>query len=318
MVCVSASSINSFWVYFIEHIAILLTSLGAYLVYRLFYVQESHKDSLTRVWNNPRSLVCCILSGIGDTSGNLLIIFSLMLAMSAKVSPSSVSCLLMSNNIAMLLIGIYVFHEKHTLLEYFGAFCIFCACIVITLQKGFNNDGVVQLSSIEFYLSIFLALICAIAWGMVGFAAKWASYFYEVEPDEYAILAMTISGIIGICSIFFIYPLGIEIEPKDDEKLWFYILSALGAGFFTTFGVFTGIFALHNGSVEVTSLFANMRVIPQIIEEYLLFGIIPSIFSSIGILIALFGCVLMVFSDTNTESKSEIIELTEKSDKISS
>jgi drug/metabolite transporter (DMT)-like permease len=75
----------------------------------------------------------------------------------------------------MLLIGIYIFKEKHNLLEYFGAILIIIACVTITLQKDVGGSETTNDSaSFDFYMSIVLTLLCSISWALVGFMAKWA------------------------------------------------------------------------------------------------------------------------------------------------
>ena len=152
----------------------------------------------------------------------------------------------MGNTILMLIIGIKIFKEKHSALEYFGTALIFLACIIITLQKGFKVDGKIDVKNVKFYLSICLTVLCSIAWLFVGFMAKWASFFYNVVADEYAMLSMMISGLIGSTSILLIWGFNInsEIENTNSWNLGIYFLGAFGAGFFTTFGVLTNILAI--------------------------------------------------------------------------
>lgn len=89
----------------------------------------------------------------------------------------------------MLLLGIYIFKEKHTLLEYVGASVILIALIIITLQKDIGSQSLsTDTSSVDFYMSIFLTLLCSISWAFVGFMAKWACFFYNTDAYEYGIV----------------------------------------------------------------------------------------------------------------------------------
>jgi drug/metabolite transporter (DMT)-like permease len=99
---------------------------------------------------------------------------------------------------------------------------------------------------------------------------------------------MLISGILGTFS-FVILP-----EMQTDENNLFYILGAAGAGFFTTLGIFALMRALPYGSAEVAALFTNMRVVVQMLEEFLIFQIIPSVFSLSGVIFALIGGAIMI------------------------
>mmetsp|Transcript_24427 Transcript_24427/g.21685 ORF Transcript_24427/g.21685 Transcript_24427/m.21685 type:complete len:247 (+) Transcript_24427:366-1106(+) len=239
-----------------------------------------------------------------------------MYALSANVSPASISCILMVNIILMLLLGLYIFKERHTILEYIGAGLILFACVIITLQKGVKIGENLDKNT-DFYLSISLTILCSIAWASVGFMAKWASFYYNVIADEYAMVSMMISGALGSTSILVIYFFDIHyllgnIQPEEKTNMEFvYFLGAIGAGFFTTFGVLSNIISISYGSVEVASLFTNMRVIVQLAEEFIIFSIIPSVFSFIGIGIAIIGSFVMIKfenDETHTNTATETQE----------
>ena len=76
-------------------------------------------------------------------------------------------------------------------------------------------------------------------------------------------------------------------------------------------GVTLCVKSFQFGSMEVMYLFMNMRVLVQIVEEFLLFHILPSMVSSIGMAVALTGASFMMIFDqkkyaaSNQQQKSD-------------
>ena len=63
-------------------------------------------------------------------------IFSILFALSAHVSPASVNWLLMINTVLALVFGLILFKERHTGIEYIGACLVTFSVVVISLQRG--------------------------------------------------------------------------------------------------------------------------------------------------------------------------------------
>lgn len=114
---------------------------------------------------------------------------------------------------------------------------------------------------------------------------------------------MAISGALGSLSAFILYGFQIGFDADASGHLYIYILGAIGAGVFTNFGVVANAISISYGSVEVTSLFANMRVIVQMVEEFLIFSIVPSVISFLGIILAIVGSTIMIkFENQDTHN----------------
>lgn len=181
-------------------------------------------------------------------------------------------------------------------MEYVGSVLVLIALCVITLQR---KDSSVEengggIGSPAFYLAVLFTILCSISWGFVGFAAKYASYHYDSVVEEYSMVSMIVSGVGGMFSIIYILSKGVELEPHHSGHVIFYIIAAGGAGFFTNFGIYSFMKALSYGSVGVASLFANMQIIFELVEELIIFQILPSFVSFIGIGIALLGSSFMI------------------------
>lgn len=304
MVCIGVSKMDKYYIYFVDHFAIFLSALLYYgiIVLNWYYSNKNQQNgkggsslSLGRIFRDKRILACSIVGGVADTFGNLFIIYAIKFCFEAGVSPASINCLIMLNTVFMLIVGILYFKEKHTKMEYLGACMIFLALVVITMQRGSsnNNDGGDN-KAMAFYLSILCTVICSCFWGCFMFLAKFAVYHYNAIPEEYSMMAMIASGLSGSVAIFGIYWLGIEMNPADEDQIWLYMMGAAGAGVFTTFGIYSFNKAISLGSVEVASLFSNMRVIVQIVEELIIFQIFPSFISFIGVIFALSGSAIMI------------------------
>lgn len=86
-----------------------------------------------------------------------------------------------------------------------------------------------------------------------------------------------------------------------ENRLWIHVLFAMMAGLFTTLGQFSYFAAVNLGSVEVAQLFINMKPIVQLVEEAMFLWIFPTLWASVGILIAIIGASFVIFGKRETE-----------------
>ena len=122
---------------------------------------------------------------------------------------------------------------------------------------------------------------------------------------------MTITGLFGTLFGIGIISFNIPIEAPSDSSLFVSILSAAAAGSIQAMGVMLVFKSFQFGSMEVMYLFMNMRVLVQIVEEFLLFQILPSMVSSIGMAVALAGASIMMIFD---QKKYAVSSQPQKSD----
>lgn len=140
------------------------------------------------------------------------------------------------------------------------------------------------------------------SWACVGAAAKYASFYYHSVVEEYSMITVIIAGFVGSCSIFVVYALDTPLRAEKDDSTLLYILAACGAGFFTTFGLYSFMKALSYGSVGIASLFANMQIIVELIEEFIIFSIIPTTGAFFGMGLALVGSAFMILFQRRSDS----------------
>ena len=139
--CLGLSKMNKIWINFVEHVAIAVVSLCWYL----FYYWSAKKNGNKRLFitfKDKRILFFCMLSGIWDAWGNLVLIFAIKFSFQAEVSPASISCMLMTNIILVLVFSIVVLREKHCWMEYFGGFLIIVSVVIISYQRGGSSKRV--------------------------------------------------------------------------------------------------------------------------------------------------------------------------------
>ena len=95
-----------------------------------------------QIFRDRRIFYWWIISGIFDWLGNLTLIFAILFALAAHVSPASINWLLMTNAVLALVFGLILFKEKHSGMEYLGACLVSFSVVVISLQRGGKGDGV--------------------------------------------------------------------------------------------------------------------------------------------------------------------------------
>ena len=102
---------------------------------------------------------------------------------------------------------------------------------------------------------------------------------------------------------------GVPINASPDSSLTLSIVFALTAGIFQTLIVIIAVISFNFGALETVYMFLNMRVIVQIIEEFLLFHILPSIISSVGMLVCLIGVSIMILFDKHENTRPPSSEM---------
>ena len=112
---------------------------------------------------------------------------------------------------------------------------------------------------------------------------------------------MTLSGFVGSLSGIPIHYYNTPFGYMYENRLWIHVLFAMMAGLFTTLGQFSYFAAVNLGSVEVAQLFINMKPIVQLVEEAMFLWIFPTLWASVGILIAIIGASFVIFGKRETE-----------------
>lgn len=299
---------NPMWMFFIEHMAIWMTSV--FLIFCYFqYVKWTHKPSADlndsnaslkhtlEIFKNHKQLIWAIIAGVLNASGNITIIFSMKYAFMSGSSPSTISAIIMFNVIALLIIGTTLFHERHLPMKYFGGALVFVSLMIITTQRSFESSSKYSDSQNKnFYLALLFITITTILWTSVAWACKYAVYYHSAHSVEFGIVAMTLSGLVGSTMIIYlvISETGIEVPSHSSvaKTIGFWIV----LGMFTALACFSWFKSISWGSVEVAQLITNTAVFVQAIEEILFYRMFPSIAAWVGIAGVFCGIAIMVFT----------------------
>ena len=86
-----------------------------------------------------------------------------------------------------------------------------------------SNDGNSNQSYV--YLSVFMTLLAALFYGFMGVSSKYATHFYDSFTEEYSMIFMMISGLIGSLSIIALLIYQVEIFLKFIISKHIYILN---------------------------------------------------------------------------------------------
>lgn len=200
----------------------------------------------------------------------------------------------MMNIIVLLIIGITCFREKHTKMEYLGAIIVLAGLVFIAFQRSGSTGPEEDPNFWTFYFGIFFTLMCSLFWGAGAVVGKYVAHHYQECLDEYALVAMIISGVFGIFSIVYLLIRQTALNPLDDGHTLFYVTSACAAGVFTILAMFFLTKSLEYGSVGIAMLYANMQPAVEMIEEFFVFSILPNTLGGIGMVLALLGASFVV------------------------
>ena len=138
--------------------------------------------------------------------------------------------LLMTNAVLALIFGLTLFKERHTGIEYIGALLIAFSVVLISLQRSSKGSFDSNLDKIDHftsfinfvddesyqkyvYLSVLMVLISAFWYGITGLSSKYSAHFYKSYSEEFSMIFMMISGLIGFFSgvILFIGEVKIKV-----------------------------------------------------------------------------------------------------------
>ena len=81
------------------------------------------------------------LIGFLNALGNLSIIFAIKFARDAGSSSSSINTILMLNVLIALMAGVFMFGERHTLMQYIGGILVIGAILLITFERQIAEKG---------------------------------------------------------------------------------------------------------------------------------------------------------------------------------
>ena len=147
MMLISYVELNEYWIFFIEHMAIWITScvvIALYLVYKtcttICCYPSSESGIGFKIFGSFKQMVCAFMSGFLNATGNVFIIFALKSALQSGTNPSTISSILMFNVLIILIAGVTLFKERHKCITYIGGVIVFVSLLVIATHHSFDDD----------------------------------------------------------------------------------------------------------------------------------------------------------------------------------
>ena len=291
MLWIGVSNLDQVWTFFFEHFSIFATGAIIYSIIRAnpkYDKADVDKDMLR--WD---FIALSVLGGVLLALGNFCIIFAIHFWLSSGISPAAMNWLIMSNIVLLIFIGVYFFNEKHTMMEYLGSVIVVIGLVWISFQKSVGEFSD-TFNETEFYFGILLTLSWSFMWAGSAVIGKYISLWYWRLMGELSFLTMICSGIFGSLFIIYWFIMDLELNPLNDGYTWLYIFVSTWSGVFTMLGVYCFMKALQFGSVGIAFLLVNIQLIVEMIEEFIVFHIIPSILGGIGMALALIGASVVI------------------------
>ena len=209
--------------------------------------------------------------------------------------------------IISLIVGLVLFGERHTIIQYVGGVIIIGAIILIAFERSLDeNSTYTDFQNEKHFVALFWALLTCISFSWMIIITKWACFYYNANVVEYSWIAMGLSGIIGSLSFIPLQYYQTPLEHKLTTNIVESLMLAIWAGILTTIGQTVYFTAVSRGSIEVAQLFVNMKSIVQLIEEIIFLSIVPNFFALWGVGIAIFGAVLVIFGGKEHHNKPKI------------
>ena len=119
-------------------------------------------------------------------------------------------------------------------------------------------------------------------------------YFYGADSVEFGTLAMLLSGLCGSCMYFVLNSRNIELVVEQGSSKNGMIILCIISGSFTALASFTQFKAISVGSAEITQLVVNTKIIVQMVEEIIIFHLIPGSVALIGMAGVFIGVTMMI------------------------
>ena len=252
-------------------------------------------------------LLLSSITGLANTVVNTLIIYATKLNQQSGGSPGAMNSILMFNVVVLLIFGIILFNEHHTCRQYAGAAIIFLAIIVLTVSRSFEKtDTHTGQQNNQYLFSVGIIFSAACVNSIPGVAGKYAMYFHNCDPINYSIQVLLVSGLSGSAIYLYIYAFQVPFGLAESQSVFFAIMSSTIWGILSTIGYIVYYVAASKGPVEIVQLLWNMKIIVQIVEEFIFLGILPTILSFISIALGLFGLVLIIFSKVAHREVSDV------------
>ena len=249
-----------------------------------------------KVFKDYRIVILGSIAGLSNTIANVCIILAIKLNLKSGGSPGAMNWILMFNVVVLLIVGVFMFKEHHTLKQYVGGVIIFIAIIILALSRSFEETGThTTVQNNQYIISLWLAFVSWNCWAIPGIAGKYAIIHYNCGSIDFSNLALFISGISGAAIYFYIYAYQVPFGLIEPEKAYLAIIKSVLWGVFSVLGYLLFYKATSIGPVEISQLFSNLKSIVQIIEEFIFLGILPNLISCFSIILACLGLILVVF-----------------------
>ena len=214
------------------------------------------------------------------------------------------------NVVLWLIAGIFIFNEHHTLKQYVGGAIIFIAIILLAFDRGFEKvDTHTSTENEAYYLSLLLTALTWVVWAIPSIVGKYAMYYYNCSPIHFSNMTLFISGLFGMAVYLYIYCFNISFSLDESENFYFAIWKSMTWGALVTFASALFYKATSMGSVEIAQLFANLKSIVQVIEEFIFLHIFPGFMSGIIIILSWIGLILIIFSEEKKNGRSDETEM---------
>ncbi|WP_110654168.1 DMT family transporter [Salinicola halimionae] len=216
--------------------------------------------------------------GLAGAGGQLLLFKALAIGPAYLIFP-----VISISPAITVLMAYFILREKITPLGGAGVIAALVAIVMFSLPSGGADQ-------VDYGPWLFLAIIICLCWGVQAFLMKRASL--AGVNDGTTFTWMTISGLLLVPVAFWMMPGSGLDYPWQAPALTMVtqVLNAVGALFL--------VMALSRGRAVIVAPCTNaLAPVLTIVLSLTFYGVLPSLFSAIGIVLALAGSTLMVYSE---------------------
>jgi drug/metabolite transporter (DMT)-like permease len=225
----------------------------------------------------PTAAVYGLLIGLTGAGGQLLLFQALTVGPAYLIFP----VIALSPGITVLLAIVFL-RERISKLAVVGVLAALAAIVLFSISSG--GDDV---STGPWLL---LAILICVAWGVQAFFMRKAAMVGINDGTTFGY--MTLSGLLLIPVAFLMmgdFPGGFAWQAPG---------LAAGTQLLNAFGALFLVMALSRGKASIVAPFTNaLAPVLTIVLSLIIFQALPSMYAGIGIVLALVGSTLMVYSD---------------------
>jgi len=230
-----------------------------------------------------------VIAGITLSAGMLTLKLGLA---SEPTARGPIVAITATNSMLVAFLAYLLLKEKLTAKQLVGFFVIVVGLVTIGLANGVNAS----------FKGLLFGLLTMLLFGITNYLLKYAGHHGTNSLSATAILWLS-SGGVGLIALLITFGTGRGLAGLESIGM---VVAALVAGFFLALGMLGIKIAVTKGPGGPATAITGSNALLVTFLDWAVFGILPPTLKTIGMLVALFGIVVLALGGRRSSPAAEV------------